>query len=158
MEYSYGPKITQAVPRAQRTPVIPTEYGLPVMSMDSAFSTMDPRIHDVPAMGMNDADDSVPASEVEAKVSEAPGGRYAAAAKHDKDYAVHTGFESPEEAGKWAGTMKRKIARQSIHGHGKEAFQRHVAEEPELNIPPDEHSEDSMATDCSTCGHSPCRC
>jgi hypothetical protein len=44
--FSSGPKITQAVPTAQRTPTIPTEYGIPTMAMDS----IDPRVSEVPAL------------------------------------------------------------------------------------------------------------
>lgn len=46
--FSSGPKTTQAVPVAQQTPLIPTEYGIPTMAKDS-FATMDPRTSDVPA-------------------------------------------------------------------------------------------------------------
>lgn len=60
--FSSGPQLTQAVPRAQKTAVIPTEYGIPVMGngkvsgmtptptmgTDSAFSHIDPRVMDVP--------------------------------------------------------------------------------------------------------------
>lgn len=58
--FSSGPAITQAVPVAQRTPTIPTEYGIPKMSMDSMFGSIDPRVSEVPEFhpGMDSMEDS----------------------------------------------------------------------------------------------------
>ena len=46
--YSSGPKITQAVPVAQRTPTVPTSQGIPTMGTDSAFEYIDGRFMDIP--------------------------------------------------------------------------------------------------------------
>lgn len=45
--FSSGPSITQEIPKAQRTPTVPTQYGIPTMSMDS-FSSVDARHSEVP--------------------------------------------------------------------------------------------------------------
>jgi hypothetical protein len=57
--FSSGPAITEAIPVAQRTPVIPTQYGIPVMDeghmrLNDSFSGTDGRVSEIPAMGMND--------------------------------------------------------------------------------------------------------
>jgi hypothetical protein len=118
--FSSGPSITQSVPVAQRTPVIPTEFGIPSMSLDSAFENTDGRFQDIPAM--DSMEDAVSPEKVRVKIS-GPNeqGSYAAGAGHERDKAVRGGFPDAKSAYKWGSTMQRKIAKQSLqHDDGEE--------------------------------------